>query len=204
MNLDGIFASKEGVPMTDSLRVAEVFGKMHKNVLADIEKLDCSEEFRQLNFQPSSYRNQQNKKQPCYVMTKDGFTYLVMGYRGKKASAFKEWYIKKFNEMSNFVTDLLGARDEFPLLTEVLAEKYGYDKPYIFSNEADMINRLVLGMTSKKYKQTKGLATTELLRPHLTLEEIKKIELLQKIDIGLVIAGIEYAQRKEILESRLN
>jgi Rha family phage regulatory protein len=58
------------------LKVAEVFGKEHKNVLRDIETLSCSEEFRESNFGLSSYVSSQNKTLPMYQMTKDGFSFL--------------------------------------------------------------------------------------------------------------------------------
>lgn len=85
--------------LTTSLKVAEVFGKEHSKVLRDIENLHCSNEFRAANFGVSSFISQQNKELPMIVMTKDGFSFLVMGYTGKKAGAFKETYIKAFNEM---------------------------------------------------------------------------------------------------------
>lgn len=94
-----VFKSGKGTPVTTSLKVAEVFEKDHKNVLRDIENLTCSQEFRRLNFAPSSYKNSQNKTQPMFVMTKDGFTFLAMGYTGEKASIFKEKYIDAFNQM---------------------------------------------------------------------------------------------------------
>jgi Rha family phage regulatory protein len=68
---------RNGRAMCSSRQVAEEFEKQHKHVLRDIEELDCSEEFRQSNFGPSSYRNEQNKKQPEYLMTKDGFVTTV-------------------------------------------------------------------------------------------------------------------------------
>lgn len=88
--------------VTTSLRVAEVFGKQHKNVVRDIKSLDCSEEFRELNFEPSKidYQNGNIKKQlPMYHITRDGFMFLVMGFTGKTAAKWKEAYIKAFNEM---------------------------------------------------------------------------------------------------------
>jgi hypothetical protein len=88
--------------------------------LRDIQNLGCSKEFRLLDFGESSYRNQQNKKQPEYLMTKDGFTLLVMGYTGKKAMAFKEAYIDRFNEMENFIKTLTTARLEYPQFTSFL------------------------------------------------------------------------------------
>jgi len=90
---------ENGRPITDSLIVAETFGKQHKDVLRDIRELDCSKEFRERNFAPSSYRSEQNKELPKYLITQDGFSFLVMGYTGKEAARFKELYISEFNRM---------------------------------------------------------------------------------------------------------
>lgn len=86
-------------PVTDSLTVAEVFGKRHDNVLKDIRELGCSAEFRLLNFEESYYINQQGRQMPKYIMTEQGFTLLVMGYTGPKAMEFKEMYIAEFHRM---------------------------------------------------------------------------------------------------------
>lgn len=88
-----------GAVVTTSLAVAEHFGKLHRNILRSVEQLDCSEEFRVLNFEPSSYFNQQGKQQPMYHVTKDGFIFLVMGFTGKQAARIKEAYINAFNQM---------------------------------------------------------------------------------------------------------
>ncbi|MGL5254827.1 MAG: Rha family transcriptional regulator [Brevinema sp.] len=99
----GIFADVHDTARVDSLFVAQAFEKRHNNVLKDIRELDCSSEFRLLNFEGSSYRNAQGKKQPGYCMIRDGFVFLAMGYRGKEAAQFKELYIKRFNEMAKFI-----------------------------------------------------------------------------------------------------
>jgi Rha family phage regulatory protein len=85
--------------VTDSLTVAEVFGKNHADVLRDIRKMECSEEFRLRNFAVSSYVNTQNKEMPMYFMNQKGFTLLAMGYTGKEAMKFKEAYINEFERM---------------------------------------------------------------------------------------------------------
>jgi len=59
-----------GVAVTTSLAVAEYFDKRHDNVLRDIRELEVSDSFRVLNFEESSYRNQQGKRQPMYYVTK--------------------------------------------------------------------------------------------------------------------------------------
>jgi Rha family phage regulatory protein len=96
---DLVFLTKKGTPATDSLRIAAGFGKSHKNVLRALENLDCDPEFSRLNFGPSTYLDSRGKKQRSVVMTKDGFAFLVMGFTGKRAAAFKQGYIEQFNRM---------------------------------------------------------------------------------------------------------
>lgn len=71
--------------MFSSLMVAEKFGKEHKNVLRDIQNLECSQEFTKLNFELSNYKDSTGRKLPMYEMTRDGFTFLAMGFTGKEA-----------------------------------------------------------------------------------------------------------------------
>ena len=85
------------------MMVAEVFGKLHKNVLWDIETLGCSESFRQLNFEPMQILTKvgvASRMMPSYQMTRDGFTMLAMGFTGSTAASFKERYISAFNQMA--------------------------------------------------------------------------------------------------------
>lgn len=97
-------------PMTDSLLVAKHFEKEHFRVLRAIENLECSEEFRASNFGLSSYKSKQGKDLPMYRMTRDGFTFLCMGFTGAKAAKWKEAYIKAFNAMESRLLRL--AKDE--------------------------------------------------------------------------------------------
>lgn len=99
--LKGLVVLEDGVPMTDSRVVAEKFGKLHKDVLKAIHNLDCSSEFGQRNFAPSEYLNSQGKSQPYIRMTRDGFTFLAMGFTGKDAARWKERYIGAFNAMES-------------------------------------------------------------------------------------------------------
>lgn len=54
--------SKTEKTVVSSLDVAETFGKRHDNVLKDIRELECSEEFRLLNFEESTYSNSQKRQ----------------------------------------------------------------------------------------------------------------------------------------------
>lgn len=192
---------KDNKAYCTSRQVGSEFEKRHDNVLRDIDKLDCSEEFRLLNFEESSYKNEQGKKQLEVIMTKDGFTFLIMGYKGKKAAKFKEAYILRFNQMDEFLRTLAATRLEHPAFTQAIMDAHETPKHYHFSNETDMINRIVLGMSAKQYREERGLEKGCSIRPYLTIDEIKAIESLQRIDIGLMIAIPEYEDRKNALMS---
>lgn len=104
-----VFPGKSGRDVTTSLKVAEKFGKEHKNVLRDIENLSCSGEFHRLNFEHTPYVHPQNgQTYPMYEITKDGFSFLVMGYTGREAGKFKEDFIRAFNQR-----DALLKNDDF-------------------------------------------------------------------------------------------
>jgi len=90
----------DGKAVVSSRDIARVFEKRHDNVIRDIRNIIGNDaKWGLLNFEESNYINEQNHIQPSYLMTRDGFTILVMGYNGDKAMAFKKAYIAAFNEM---------------------------------------------------------------------------------------------------------
>ena len=201
----GLFADKKDIVRVDSLYVAEFFEKNHKEVLRDIRNIAApnsglSKEFAERNFALGSYKDKQNQKRPCYYLTRDGFTILVMGYTGKKALRFKELYIRRFNEMEELIKSLVKARTEFPLLTENIKLLHEKPKPYHFSNECDIFNRIILGKSAKQFRLENNLEKGTSIRPYLTGVQINLIEKLQNVDIGLLVAFPNYEDRKRHLE----
>lgn len=89
--------------VTSSRLIADYFGKRHDTVIRTIRKLGCSSEFNRHNFVEITYIDTRGRKQPEYLMTKDGFTILAMGFTGAKAMQFKEAYIKAFNKMEGLL-----------------------------------------------------------------------------------------------------
>lgn len=201
---------KDNQIFCDSLQVAETFGKRHDNVLRDIYKITeptsgLSEEFIKLNFEESSYRNNQNKKQPLFLLTKNGFAILTMGFTGAKAMKFKELYIKRFEKMEQFIKSLQTAKLEFPEFTNAIMNAHEEPKNYHFCNEINMINKIVLGLNAKQYKEQNNIdKSVNSIRPYLTQEQIKAIETLQRFDIGLVTMEPDYQKRKEMLGNYYN
>lgn len=205
---DVIVVEKNGQPMTTSRKVAEVFNKNHDDVLKSIRNLiiglgEISDsEMSSLKFEESFYKSKQNKKMPEYLMNRDGFSLLAMGFTGQKALKWKIQYINAFNQMEQFIKSLQTAKLEFPAFTAAIMNAHEEPKHYHFSNEINMINRIVLGMDAKKFKESKGLdKSVNSISPYLSAEQIKDIEELQRIDIGLIIAITDYEQRKSILEN---
>ena len=90
-----------GKPCVTSLQVAEAFGKEHKNIMRDIRETiaKCSKSFSALNFELAEYMDEQGKPRPMYLLTKDGFMMVAMGYTTHETMTIKEAYINRFNEM---------------------------------------------------------------------------------------------------------
>lgn len=84
--------------VTDSRSVAEHFGKQHKNVLQTIENLAAENPATKFLFQKATFENR-GKQYPMYLMNRDGFSLLVMGFTGAKALEWKLKYIEAFNVM---------------------------------------------------------------------------------------------------------
>ncbi|EAK6256290.1 hypothetical protein B9000_07340 [Campylobacter coli] len=83
---------------TTSLDIAAVFNKRHDNIIAKIETFP-KDSFTDLNFKVSKYIDSTGRILPCYKITRDGFSLLVMGFTGEKAYKWKILFIKAFNEM---------------------------------------------------------------------------------------------------------
>ena len=98
----------EGQPVVSSREVANNFEKEHRNVLRDVENIvkeGCSNLSRPL-FIESKYQHPQNKQYyKEYLLTRDGFSLLVMGFTGAKALQWKLKYIEAFNKMEQYIKE---------------------------------------------------------------------------------------------------
>ena len=93
----------DGKVTTTSLKIAEVFGKRHDDVMRAVELLQVPDSFKKRNFAELEipYKNGLGKTvmRKAYSITRDGFTLLVMGFTGKAAMQFKIAYLEEFNRM---------------------------------------------------------------------------------------------------------
>lgn len=125
-----VYKSDKGTPVTDSLKVAEAFGKEHKTILRAIRNIlgdsqrsaqNCADpqETNRLNFEPaeneapahrkwfyeSFYFDEQGKSNPIFIMNRDGFSLLAMGLTGAQAMQFKVKFIEQFNAMEQHIRE---------------------------------------------------------------------------------------------------
>lgn len=116
----GVYLSRKRNPVTDSRRVAKAFNKSHSSVLRAIDGLQ-RDEFNRGNFASITYIDGRNRRQRAVVMTRAGFTYLVMSFTGIKAAQLKQRYIAQFDRME---AQLLGvAQLPPPLALASLAQR---------------------------------------------------------------------------------
>lgn len=105
--------NQDGKVVVSSRVVAQDFGKEHSKILRTIEqKLENPKVAFQKMFIESTYKVEgNNKTYKEYLMTRDGFTFIVMGFTGEKADEFKLKYIDAFNKMEETI------KNQVPQLT---------------------------------------------------------------------------------------
>lgn len=188
---------------TSSLIIAQGTGVEHRAVIQLITThLDDISDFGRVTFQmiPFETNGGIQKIKMCRLNEQQATFVISLMKNTKVVVAFKKELVKQFFKMREFIRTLISTRKDFPLLTENIRLLHETPKPYHFSNECDMINRLVTGMTAKKFREANGIAKGESIRPYLTDEQLELMEKLQKCDIGLLVAFPDYEQRKRHLE----
>lgn len=101
--MDNELINTSAIETIDSREVAEMVDMEHKNLLSKIRKyveiLDGSKLSRPQFFVPSTYVNNQNKEQPCYLLTKKGCEMVANKLTGEKGVIFTAKYVNRFAEM---------------------------------------------------------------------------------------------------------
>lgn len=97
--------NKDGVAVVSSRVVAQDFAKQHKHVLEAIYNLtaELSTAEKSALFVESQYKASNGKMNREYLLTRDGFSLLVMGFTGREALQWKLKYIEAFNKMEEFI-----------------------------------------------------------------------------------------------------
>lgn len=196
------FAYKDEA-FTDSMILAEGAGVEHRAViqLINSHKEDI-EEFGRVTFEMRPFEtNGGTQKVKICRLNEQQATFLISLMKNTKpVVAFKKELVRQFFRMKEYIHELVTARHDYPLLTEQIKLVHENPKPYHFSNECDMLNRLVTGMSAKQFREAHGIEKGKSIRPYLTAEQIDLMEKLQKVDVGLLVAVPDFEQRKQFLE----
>lgn len=199
--------NKEEVTVVTSLDVAETFEKNHYDVMESIRNIESSistTEFSVL-FNLTSYKASNGKSNPMYLMTKDGFTLLAMGYTGEKAMKFKLAYIKQFNTMENLLKSKLVEREKGiavrQSLTKALQQSTENERMHghAYSTYTNCIYKVIFGMNATQLRESFGISKKDELRNFFTPEELKSIQDMELLVSGLVACGWGYDQIKDFI-----
>lgn len=206
--------------ITDSRKVAENFEKRHDHVMRDIETLlgglpkngDTLKMFHKV-----MYVNEQNgQKYPMYLVNRDGFTLLAMGFTGKKALEWKLKYIDAFNKMEDILNGrILNERHRAELergkgiisrhiLTDTIKLKIAdsANKKFVYPNYTKLIYKVLFGKTMAEMREFYKPEGRESVRDHMSPEELLAVSNMEGLISGLINYGWSYDQIKEFVSKQ--
>ncbi|ECQ5125123.1 Rha family transcriptional regulator [Campylobacter coli] len=149
---------KENKVFINSLDLAKVFNKNHRHIL-QTTKNQPQNDFTESNFILSTYKDKKGELRPCYNLTRDGFSLLVMGFTGEKAYKWKIEFIKAFNEMEKRLRnieyekhDKLAFRQSLGYKSQLKQQKEKYENK-IKALQYDLENKNELSFKRKLSKE---------------------------------------------------
>ena len=200
--------NKEEIAICTSLDVAETFGKEHRHVLEDIRRISntiSTAEFSAL-FCEDSYIASNGKRNPMYVMNRDGFALLVMGYNGEKAMRFKLEYIKQFNAMEKALKGKILEREKGiavrQALTKALQQSSENERMHghAYSTYTNCIYKALFDKNAKQLREEYGIDKKADLRGCFDKEQLQSIKSMEMLVSGLVDCGWDYSKIKSFIE----
>ena len=197
---------------TTSRLIAEIFEKRHSDVIRAIENLECSQDFTERNFALSDYKDDSGKSNKEYIITKDGFVMLAMGFTGEKAFKFKEQYINAFNSMERELKRIYEERQQWVIerekgklvrhiLIDTIKMKVAEspNKKFMYPNYTKLIYKVLFNKSFDELKKMYNIKPKESLRDYISSEELKELEQMEMLISSLINLGWGYEQIKEFI-----
>ena len=176
----------------NSLDVAKKFNKEHSKVIRSIEQIrenSSSQNWLQC-FNETSYKDESGKNNKMYLMNRDGFAFLVMGFTGKKAMEWKWKYIEAFNKMESIIREKstqmwISAREAGKLTrkseTDVIKELIEYAKSQ-GSSHSDKLY-IVYSNLANKMAGVKN-------RDEATVQQLGRLDMAEQIILCMIREGM--------------
>ncbi|HFG0523193.1 TPA: Rha family transcriptional regulator [Salmonella enterica] len=196
--------------VTNTASIAEGVGRDHDTIikLVDRNKSDL-EEFGRVGFEIRTLDTKGGRQKQRVALLNEQQTTLLITYmrNNEVVRSFKKRLVAEFFTMRSALAkkkmDRNSARLEYKPMTDAIKhEREAQGKqiaPHHFSNEADLINRLSLGMTAAKFRVHHEIGKKEPIRDYLTPEQIHCITELQRANTVFISMGWDFEQRKEVL-----
>ena len=197
--------------VVSSRQVAEDFGKNHKDVLESIRGILAAENSAAKFFYQSAYINR-GKEYPEFLMTRDGFSLLVMGFTGEAALKWKLKYIEAFNSMENELRRLYDERKQWEIerakgiltrhiLTDTIKNMVPNSphKRFMYPNYTKLIYKVLFDATMEEMRKQCGVKDKESVRESLTADQLADVENLERLASGLINIGWGYEEIKAFL-----
>lgn len=225
----------EEVLTVSSRQIAEDFEKSHREVIYSIEgrtsdtERNSGTEIKNKGiipmliqggnphvehyFIPSEYVGENGRKYKEYLITRDGFSLLAMGFSGEKALKWKLKYIEAFNAMEAELKRIYTERQQWQIerdkgvvirhiLTDTIKMKItdSPHKRFAYPNYTNLIYRTLFGKTAKELEQEYGVKSKENLRDFFTGEDLAKVQSMEMLVLSLINCGWGYDQIKEFIQ----
>ncbi|WP_241591396.1 Rha family transcriptional regulator [Rosenbergiella epipactidis] len=193
--------------LANSFSIAEGVERSHESVIKLIDRnINHIQSFGQVGFEIRAGYN--NAKVRVALLNEEQTTFLLTLMRNNEVVIeFKKALVREFFRMRSVVAtkkmDRNTSRLEYKPMTDAIkSEREAQGKgisPHHFSNEADLINRISLGMTAAKFRVHHEIGKKEPIRDYLSPEQIHCITELQRANTVFIGMGWDYEQRKEAL-----
>lgn len=217
--------------LTTSRKIAESFEKEHKEVIRAIEgQVDAEGKTKHLGlvtqisqrgdiplsdyFIKTSYIGENNREYTEYLITRDGFSLLAMGFNGEKALQWKLKYIDAFNKMEYELKRIHTERQQWQIerdkgvvirhiLTDTIKMKIteSPNKRFAYPNYTNLIYRNLFGKTAKELENDYGVKAKENLRDFFTGDDLAKVQSMEMLVSSLINCGWGYQQIKEFIQN---
>ena len=227
----------EEVLTVSSRQIAEDFEKSHREVMyaiegrtSDTERNNGHEEVKNKGIIPmliqggnphvedyfilSEYIGENGRKYKEYLVTRDGFSLLAMGFSGEKALKWKLKYIEAFNAMESELKRIYTERQQWQIerdkgvvirhiLTDTIKMKVtdSPHKRFAYPNYTNLIYRTLFGKTAKELETDYGIKPRECVRDYFTGDDLQKVQSMEMLVSSLINCGWGYNEIKEFIKT---
>lgn len=197
--------------LADSREIAEHFEKEHRHILESIRAILAAEKSAAKFFFETTYESR-GKQYPKYLMNRDGFSLLVMGFTGEKALKWKLEYINAFNAMEAELKRLYTERKQVEIerakgvitrhiLTDTIKMKIADSahKRFVYPNYTKLIYKALFGKSMSEMREYYKVEGKESVRERMTSEELLAVNNMEGLISGLINCGWGYDKIKEFI-----